>query len=115
MQKSYNTTDNSQEQTSEFVTINMKLIHWPHLDFKRTVQTTTTVRTITEVIKHHHGGPLITSIVICVHNFEQKNELRNANTTLKDCGIRGTSDRYNAPDIALYYNFKAEEDPILLC
>jgi 3-dehydroquinate dehydratase len=100
---------NTQE---EYVTLNMKLIDWSHMDFKRTLPTTTSIQTLKEIIKHHHRGS-ISSIVICKHSFEEKHELKNPNATLKDCGI------CNAPSVDLYYNFKTDEDtkedPILMC
>ena len=107
-------TDNS--NTEEYVTLSMKLMDWSHMDFKRTLPTSTSVLTLKDIIKHHHGS--ISSIVICKHSFEEKHELRNANATLKDCGIRGSSDSSNAPCVVLYYNFKTvatQIDPILMC
>ena len=109
------TADVNQE---EYVTLNMNLIHWSHMDFKLTVSISTSIFTLKEIIKHHHSGS-ISSIVICKYSFEEKNELRNANNvTLKDYGISGSSDRSDAPSVNLYYNFKTDGnnvDPILMC
>ena len=107
-------TDNNNPE--EYVTLSFKLMDWSHMDFKRTLKTSTSIITIKDIIKHHHGS--ISSIVICKHSFEEKNELRNANATLKDYCIRGNSDSSNAPCVVLYYNFKTVEsqiDPILMC
>ena len=100
----------------EYVTLSFKLMDWSHMDFKRTLNTSTSIITIKDIIKHHHGS--ISSIVICKHSFEEKNELRHAYATLKDYGIRGSPDIGNAPCVVLYYNFKTVEtqiDPILMC
>ena len=95
----------------EYVTLSMKLVDWPHTDFKRTVKTSTTIRSIKEAIKQHLGVGSTKSIVLCLHTFEAKNELHNANATLKEYGINEDAD--------IYYNFKTEEatniDPILMC
>ena len=101
-------TDNNNPE--EYVTLSFKLMDWSHMDFKRTLPTSTSITTIKDIIKHHHGS--ISSIVICKHSFEEKNELRNANATLKDYGIS------DGPSVVLYYNFKTVEtqiDPILMC
>ena len=100
----------------EYVTLSMKLIDWSHMDFKMTLPTSTSIQTLTDIIKQHHGS--ISSIVICKNSFEENNELRHAQATLEDCGIRGSSDKSNAPCVVLYYNFKTVEsqiDPILMC
>mmetsp|Transcript_13665 Transcript_13665/g.20581 ORF Transcript_13665/g.20581 Transcript_13665/m.20581 type:complete len:109 (-) Transcript_13665:170-496(-) len=107
-------TDNINSE--EYVTLSFKLMDWSHMDFKRKLPTSTSIITIKDIIKHHHGS--ISSIVICKHSFEEKNELHNANATLKFYGIRGSPDIGNAPCVVLYYNFKAVEsqiDPILMC
>ena len=101
---------------TEFVNLSMKLVDWSHMDFKITLPTCTTIQALTDIIKYHHGS--ISSIVICKNSFEENNELRDAHATLEDCGIRGSSDKSNAPCVVLYYNFKTVEshiDPILMC
>ncbi len=100
----------------EYVTLSMKLIDWSHMDFMTTLPTSTSIQTLKDIIKQHHGS--ITGIVICKNNFEEKNELRDARLTLKDCGIQGSSDKSNAPCVVLFYNFrtvKTQIDPILMC
>lgn len=104
------------DKREEYVTLSMKLIDWSYMDFMRTLPTSTSIQTLKDIIKQHHGS--ITGIVICKNNFEEKNELRDSRLTLRDYGIRGRSDKCNAPSIILHYNFKTVEtqiDPILMC
>mmetsp|Transcript_5444 Transcript_5444/g.7860 ORF Transcript_5444/g.7860 Transcript_5444/m.7860 type:complete len:108 (+) Transcript_5444:1946-2269(+) len=104
------------DNPEEYVTVSMKLIDWSHMDFMRTLPTSTSIQTLKDIIKQHHGS--ITGIVICKNNFEEKNELRDGRLTLRDYGIQGSSDQSNVPCVVLHYNFKTGEaqiDPILMC
>eukprot|EP00574_Skeletonema_japonicum_P013729 CAMPEP_0201734116 /NCGR_PEP_ID=MMETSP0593-20130828/33315_1 /ASSEMBLY_ACC=CAM_ASM_000672 /TAXON_ID=267983 /ORGANISM="Skeletonema japonicum, Strain CCMP2506" /LENGTH=89 /DNA_ID=CAMNT_0048227385 /DNA_START=120 /DNA_END=386 /DNA_ORIENTATION=+ len=83
------------DNPEEYVTLSMKLIDWSHMDFKITLPTSTSIQTLKDIIKQHHGS--IVGIIICKNNYEEKNELRDARLTLKDCGIRGSSDQSNTP------------------
>ena len=88
------------------------------MDFSRTVRVdNTSLYTIKEVIKKWHGGK-IASLKVCKDIFQEKNELRDDNLTLKECGINGARDKSRAPVVTLYYDFKpdgcTDPDPILV-
>mmetsp|Transcript_10410 Transcript_10410/g.22248 ORF Transcript_10410/g.22248 Transcript_10410/m.22248 type:complete len:133 (-) Transcript_10410:168-566(-) len=104
-------------EESEWVQLDMKLIDWSYMDFSRTVQVTTTIHSIKEVIKKWHGGK-IARLTVCKDTFSENNELRNENSTLKDIGIRGNANKEEAPVLTLMYDFKPDgcdnPDPILM-
>ena len=104
----------------EYVVVEMKLIDWCHMSFKSTLSTDTSVLALKEMIRRRHvvvrGSA--TNVTICLHSFEERNELCQNNATLSDCGVRGHLNRDEAPTVMLYYNFKTDKsqiDPILLC
>ena len=103
--------------TECYVNLTMKLIHWSHTDFQITLPTSTSIRAIKNILKDHNGWNS-SRIVVCLHSYEEQNELRDDHATLEDYGVRGSSDRSNAPCVALYYNFKTVDtqtiDPILM-
>ncbi|KAL7462791.1 hypothetical protein ACHAXS_003170, partial [Conticribra weissflogii] len=74
-------------EKSEWVQLDMKLIDWSYMDFSRTVQVTTTIHSIKEVIKKWHGGK-IAHVTVCMDSFSERNELRDERCTLRDIGIR---------------------------
>ncbi len=87
------------------------------MDFSRTVQVTTTIHSIKEVIKKWHGGK-ITSVTVCMDSFSERNELRDERCNLRDIGIRGSACQEKAPKVILIYDFKPDgngkSDPILM-
>lgn len=96
----------------------MQLIGWSYMDFSSTVRVDTSIHTIKEIIKKWHGGKIAT-LTVCKDSYQEMNELRHDQLTLEKCGIKGVSDKDNAPAVTLYYDFKldgsSEPDPILMC
>ncbi len=94
-----------------------QLIDWSYMDFSRTVQVTTTIHSIKEVIKKWHGGK-IAHVTVCMDSFSERNELRDERCTLRDIGIRGSACQDKAPKVILMYDFKPDgsekSDPILM-
>ena len=88
------------------------------MDFERTVTVDTTLHTIKEVIKKWHGGK-IAKLTVCKDRYQETNELRDDNLTLREYGIDGLPDESQAPVIAMHYDFKpdgcTDPDPVLMC
>ena len=95
-----------------------KLLDWSYMDFSTTVRTTTTLRTIKEAIKTHHGGRL-KRLTVCKGEYRETNEMRDESLTLKEGGIEGALDKDQAPTVTLHYNFVPdgcdEPDLVLMC
>ena len=88
------------------------------MDFSRVFRSSTTIRTIKEVIENYHGGN-IHKLTLCKDTYSETNELRNDRKTLKEClGISGSSDKNKAPAMRICYDFLpdgcTEPDPILM-
>jgi hypothetical protein len=96
----------------------MKLIDWNYMDTSCTVRVDTTLHTIKETIKKYHGGK-IKRLTVCLHSYQESNELNDDSLTLKQCGIDGAVGKENAPSVTLIYDFvpcgSTESDPILMC
>ena len=95
-----------------------QLIDWSYMDFSSTFRVDTSVHTIKEVLKKWHGGKVAT-LAVFKDSYQEMNELRHDHLTLEKCGIRGVSDKENAPTVTLFYDFKpdgcSDPDPLLLC
>ena len=95
-----------------------QLIDWSYMDFSSTFRVDTSVHTIKEVLKKWHGGKVAT-LAVFKDSYQEMNELRHDQLTLEKCGIKGVSDKENAPTVTLYYDFKldgySDPDPLLLC
>jgi len=106
------------EAESSFVKLEFKLVDWSFMDFSRVVSTDTSVQSIKETIKLHHGGK-IKRLTLCLDCYQEANELRNDQLSLKEAGIIGGSK--NEPiEKVMFYDFtpvtsETGTDPILMC
>jgi len=118
------TEDNDTKENNEpteaetlFVKLEFKLVYWS-LDFSRVVSTDTSVQSIKESIKLHHGGN-IRRLTLCLDCYQESNELRNDQLTLKEIGIAGGSKNEPTKRV-MFYDFTPDSsesgsDPILMC
>ena len=113
------TEDNAKDEAdSSFVKLEFKLVDWSYMDFSRVVSTDTSIQSIKESIKLHHGGN-IKRLTLCMDCYQETNELRNDQLSLKELGIFGGSK--NDPClVVMYYDFTPDSsesgsDPILMC
>ncbi len=64
-------------------------------------------------------GGKVATLAVFKDSYQEMNELRHDQLTLEKCGIKGVSDKENAPTVTLYYDFKhdgcSDPDPLLLC
>ena len=105
------------EAEPSFVKLEFKLVDWS-FNFSRVVSTETSVQSIKETIKLHHGGK-IKRLTLCLDCYQETNELRNDQLTLKEAGIVGGSKNEPANQV-MYYDFTPDSsecgsDPILMC
>ena len=114
------TKDNNEPTEAEtlFVKLEFKLVDWSFLDFSRVVSTDTSVQSIKESIKLHHGGN-IKRLTLCLDFYQETNELRNEMLTLKEIGIGGGS-KNEPTERVMFYDFtpvasESGSDPILMC
>jgi len=105
------------EAETSFVKLEFKLVDWS-LDYSRVVSTETSVQSIKESIKLHHGGK-IKRLTLCLDCYQETNELRNEMLTLKEIGIVGGL-KNELTKRVMFYDFTPEasesgSDPILMC
>ena len=106
------------EAETSFVKLEFKLVDWSYMDYSRVVSTETSVQSIKESIKLHHGGK-IKRLKLCLDCYQETNELRNEMQTLKEIGIIGGS-KNDPRSVVMYYDFspvtsETGTDPILMC
>lgn len=106
------------EAETSFVKLEFKLVDWSYMDFSLAVSTDTSVQSIKETIKLHHGGK-IKRLTLCLNCYQETNELRNEQLTLKEIGIVGGSKNEPTKRV-MFYDFTPEasesgSDPILMC
>jgi len=105
------------EAETSFVKLEFKLVDWS-FNYSRVVSTETSVQSIKESIKLHHGGK-IKRLTLCLDCYQETNELRNEMLTLKEIGIVGGL-KNEPTKRAMFYDFTPEasesgSDPILMC
>lgn len=106
------------EADSSFVKLEFKLVDWSYMDFSRVVSTDTSIQSIKESIKLHHGGN-IKRLTLCLDCYQETKELRNDQLSLKEAGIMGGS-KNDPTSVIMYYDFTPDSsesgsDPILMC
>ena len=104
-----------EEDIEYWVTLDMKLCNWEHMDFKMSVKTATHLFTIKNKLADHHGR--IENLQICKHSFKDCNEMNDEMKTLEDYGIKGApKDAIEPSIVTIIYDFKPVDhnEPLLL-
>ena len=97
-----------------WVTLNIKLVTWDHLNFNLQTRTSTRLFAIHDAIAERHGGS-VQDICLYKHQVHQRNAISNLGTTLGENGITGGPLEENVQCV-LWYDFKphTSDCPLLL-